>query len=310
LRNDEGLHQLVPYFTKFIAEEVVKNITNLAVLRSLMQMSHALASSPYLQLDSYLHQLVPVVMSCIVAKRLCLNPNEDHWSLRDFAANLLALICKKFGTTYAHLQSRVTQQLLRAFLEPNKPLTTHYGAIVALASLGPFVTKTLLLPHLRLYMSFLEPAIEKAQNPIKRMESINCYGALLRAVGDHVKQECMRNASLFVSSSSNLSVSTTTNNSDSFGNSNNNNNNSSDDTSGANRMNGISSNNKKLEKDTTRRKALTSLEVDDNIHPSHSNNLNESQLTMDDLFDIFGESLLPYIFSRHIMQPSFSESFL
>jgi hypothetical protein len=33
LRNDTGLHQLVPYFAKFISEEVAHNLRNLALLK-------------------------------------------------------------------------------------------------------------------------------------------------------------------------------------------------------------------------------------------------------------------------------------
>lgn len=41
----------------------------------------------------------------------------------------------RFGGAYQNLQPRVTKTLLHAFLDPKKPLTTHYGAIVGLSKL-------------------------------------------------------------------------------------------------------------------------------------------------------------------------------
>ena len=39
----------------------------------------------------------------------------------------MAAACQRFGGAYENLQPRVTRQLLRALLDPTRPLTTHYG---------------------------------------------------------------------------------------------------------------------------------------------------------------------------------------
>ena len=97
-------------------------------LRVLIQMTRALISNPDINVELYLHQLMPSVVTCMVAKRLCKNVEEDHWSLRDDAANTVAFICAKFGAAYPSIQPRLTRTLLRALLD-TKPLSTHYGAI-------------------------------------------------------------------------------------------------------------------------------------------------------------------------------------
>jgi len=188
LSSDAGLYQLVPYFTQFIADEVANNLSNLPILTSLMQMSYALIHNSQLNIEPYLHQLCPPILSCLVGKRLCSTPAEDHWTLREFSANLIAFICQKFGRSYSNLQPRITRTLAKAFLDASKPLTTHFGAIVGLAKLGPHVVKALILPHLKPYMKLLEPEFE-ADNPIKRLETRHCYGALLAAVGLVVRFE-------------------------------------------------------------------------------------------------------------------------
>lgn len=40
---------------------------------------------------------MPPIITCIVAKRIGNRLSDNHWELRDFSANLVALICKRFG---------------------------------------------------------------------------------------------------------------------------------------------------------------------------------------------------------------------
>lgn len=123
---------------------VVQN--NLALLIYLMRMVKALMDNPTLYLEKYVsgvaylfskvraplpaaaqevrasqnwltepgllqvHELIPAVMTCIVSRQLCLRPDVDnHWALRDFAARLVAQICKHFSTTTNNIQSRITK---------------------------------------------------------------------------------------------------------------------------------------------------------------------------------------------------------
>jgi transcription initiation factor TFIID subunit 6 len=132
IASDEGLHQLVPYFTQFIAEHVIHNLRDLELLQSLMHMARCLLTSAHINIEPYLHQLMPCVLTCLVGKRLCANPTQNHWALRDYTAELVALVCQRFGYSYRSLQPRITKTLTRAFLDPTRPLTTHYGAIMGL----------------------------------------------------------------------------------------------------------------------------------------------------------------------------------
>ncbi|KAL1103233.1 hypothetical protein V6Z11_D05G424600 [Gossypium hirsutum] len=158
------------------------------VARSLLQNEH-LHIEPYLSLlfQSFrstrtnanmlvLHQLMPSIITCLVAKRLGNKFTDNHWELRNFAAKLVASLCKRFGHVYHNLQPRVTRTLLHAFLDPTKTFPQHYGAIQGLAALGPSVVRLLILPNLEAYLQLLEPEI-------KRHEAWCVYGALLRAAG-------------------------------------------------------------------------------------------------------------------------------
>ncbi|CAM5138887.1 unnamed protein product [Natator depressus] len=143
---------MLPRFSTFISEGVRVNVVqnNLALLIYLMRMVKALMDNPTLYLEKYLHELIPAVMTCIVSRQLCLRPDVDnHWALRDFAARLIAQICKNFSTTTNNIQSRITKTFTKSWVDEKTPWTTRYGSIAGLAELGHDVIKTLILPRLQ-----------------------------------------------------------------------------------------------------------------------------------------------------------------
>ncbi|KAJ1844513.1 histone H4-like TAF Taf6, SAGA complex subunit, partial [Coemansia sp. RSA 486] len=179
---DAGIHQLVTYFVQYIAVTVKNNLHNLEVLKTAMAVARAIRRNPNLFIEPYMHQLIPSLLTCLVSKRLCETYSEDHWSLRDGAAQQISEICQQFGQSYHTLQARIARTLLRAFLDPTKPLTTHYGAIVGLTKLGVSVIRVLVLPNIKSYMTLLDSEMEKDSEQL-RDDARHCQGALL---------ECMR----------------------------------------------------------------------------------------------------------------------
>ncbi|XP_042004958.1 transcription initiation factor TFIID subunit 6-like isoform X2 [Salvia splendens] len=184
LATDSGIHPLVPYFTLFVADEVSRNLNNFSLLFALMRLVRSLLRNPHIHIEPYLHQLMPSVLTCLVAKRLGNKFSDNHWELRNFTASLVASICKRFGQVYYNLQPRVTKTMLTAFIDPSKTLPQHYGAVRGIAALGANV-RLLILPNLDPYLRLLEPEmqLEKQKNEIKRHEAWLVYGALLRAAG-------------------------------------------------------------------------------------------------------------------------------
>ncbi|XP_014351560.1 transcription initiation factor TFIID subunit 6 isoform X2 [Latimeria chalumnae] len=151
IATDPGLYQMLPRFSTFISEGVRVNVVqnNLALLIYLMRMVKALMDNPTLYLEKYLHELIPAVMTCIVSRQLCLRPDVDnHWALRDFAARLIAQICKNFSTTTNNIQSRITKTFTKSWVDDKTPWTTRYGSIAGLAELGHDVIKTLIVTRL------------------------------------------------------------------------------------------------------------------------------------------------------------------
>ena len=155
LANDPGLYDIVPRLTTFIAEGVRVNVVqrNLALLIYLMRMVKALLENQSLNLEKYLHDLIPSVATCIVSKQLCLRPEVDnHWALRDFAARLMAQICRTFTSSSNNIQTRITRIFCKAIMS-NKAgeisLSSVYGAVTGLGELGHEVVTAFVIPKLK-----------------------------------------------------------------------------------------------------------------------------------------------------------------
>jgi hypothetical protein len=67
---DPGLHPLVPYFCKNIADGVVQHLGNLVVLHRFLLLTRALLANPDVHLAPYLQQLLPAVVTCVVTQSL------------------------------------------------------------------------------------------------------------------------------------------------------------------------------------------------------------------------------------------------
>lgn len=152
LSTDTGLYQLLPYFSNFIAEGIKVNISQrkLNMLKFLMKMAKSLADNSNIYLEKCLHELVPAILSCLLGKQLCMRPEaEDHWSVRDFAAKIVAIFCKKFSNPSNSLQTRVIRIFSKALLDTTKGLSVHYGAVMGLVELGQDAVTSVVIPKLK-----------------------------------------------------------------------------------------------------------------------------------------------------------------
>ncbi|KAI9740539.1 MAG: hypothetical protein M1834_005120 [Cirrosporium novae-zelandiae] len=161
LRNDPGLHQLVPYFVQFVAEKVTHNAKNLFVLTQMMHIAEALLENESLYLNPYVAALVPPILTCLIGRRLGDNNTSlRHYDLRSFSASLLGLLCKKYAESSHNLKPRLARTCLKQFLDPNKSSGTHYGAILGLDAIGGAdVTRALIIPNLKSYEQVLQDNI-------------------------------------------------------------------------------------------------------------------------------------------------------
>ncbi|GMF72925.1 unnamed protein product [Aspergillus oryzae] len=163
LREDPGLHQLVPYFVQFISEKVTHGLKDIFVLTQVMRMAEALVQN----------------------KSLYLGGNADlseQFALRELAASLLGLIAKKYSHSSHTLKPRLARSCLKTFLDPSKPFGAHYGAIIGLQAVGGAeAVRVLILPNLPTYGALLKDGMAE-ENP-RRPEAEKVLTVLFGVLG-------------------------------------------------------------------------------------------------------------------------------
>lgn len=85
---------------------------------------------------------------------------DNHWALRDFAARLMAQICKNFNTSTNNLQTRVTRLFSSALQNEKTQLSSLYGALAGLSELGTEVIKVFIVPRLKFISDRIEPGLQ------------------------------------------------------------------------------------------------------------------------------------------------------
>ena len=68
LSTDPGLHPLTPYLVKYLADSVASSLRSARALRVLLRLARALLVGEGLRLEPYVHQLLPALLTCLVAK--------------------------------------------------------------------------------------------------------------------------------------------------------------------------------------------------------------------------------------------------
>ncbi|RDL38775.1 Histone-fold containing protein [Venustampulla echinocandica] len=184
VRQDPGLHQLVPYFINFAAEKVTHSLDNTFVLRQMMELTAALISNKSLFIDPYVASLVPPVLTCLLGHKLGPETPEDlktQFQLRDLAASLIGQISRKYAESSHQLRPRLARTCLKYFLDPSRSPGEHYGAINGLSALGgPAVVRSVLLPNIKPFEYIITKSInERGQND----ESVRMViAAIMKAV--------------------------------------------------------------------------------------------------------------------------------
>ncbi len=212
LRQDPGLHQLLPYFIDFISEQVIHHLRSISHLENMLHLAHALLENETIFIDPYIHSLVPPILTCLVAKKIGPPDSNEHYRLRDLAADLIGLLCRNFAPVYHTLKPRLVRTLVKAFLDNEKPLATHYGSIAGMSRMGPEVIRVLVVPNVAMYGTLLlRPGVDEfakernvdiltralqtldhdAQNVVQNMSASGVEEAVLQRLGPLVGQRIL-----------------------------------------------------------------------------------------------------------------------
>ncbi|KAJ5099606.1 Transcription initiation factor TFIID complex 60 kDa subunit [Penicillium argentinense] len=184
LREDPGLHQLVPYFNQFIAEKVTHNLNSIFTLTQVMHMAEALVQNSSLYVDPYIPSLVPSILTCLIGRQLGNTPDlAEQFALRDLAASLLGHIAKKYSHSSHMLKPRLVRSCLKTFLDPSKPFGSHYGAVIGMQAVGGAeVVRVLIIPNLSDYAKLLSDGVEDSARRPAAERVLNALVAVLTSL--------------------------------------------------------------------------------------------------------------------------------
>lgn len=165
LRNDPGLHQLVPYIVQFVQEQISENLkTNLDVVKTMLEVIQAIISNDTIHVEPYIHQIMPCLLTPLLSKKVGTDQHQQSYEIRDFAASLLNKICDTYSDTYYSLKPRVTRTLLKGFMDPNRSVQSWYGAILGIRGLGPDVTRVVILGNVSAWYDGIMPKVSSAED--------------------------------------------------------------------------------------------------------------------------------------------------
>ncbi|CAM9903842.1 unnamed protein product [Chrysoparadoxa australica] len=203
LAKDPGLQEVLPYLCQYLQEQIgrcVQVTKQLSQLEALVAVIRAILSNPNFHcLECYLHQILPALMTVILHKGYTNALEEDHWTLRQDAANLVAQICRRYSSNYAQMQSRLTAVLTDVLNDASgkgakRSMSTQFGALAGLTALGPEVVESLVVPDLGVHHARFIKALAQgvAKADLKRvMEAQRCLGAITHAAGVFCRyQQC------------------------------------------------------------------------------------------------------------------------
>lgn len=169
VRDDPGLHQLVPYFINFIMDRVTHHLDDTFTLKQMMELTKALTENKSLFLDPYASSLSAPALTCLMARKLGSDEGVDsvkeQYDLRQLAASLVGRIARKYSASNTLLRPKLTRTCLKYFLDPTKPAPVLYGAIYGLLEAGgPEAIRVLILRNLKSFDSgILQPIREKSE---------------------------------------------------------------------------------------------------------------------------------------------------
>lgn len=185
LRSDPGLHQLVPYFIQFVAEQVTNQLRNIDILITMLEVISALNDNKTIFLAPYVHALMPCILTLLLAQRIGPTPPtdqseeeetkslKDQFAVREFASLLLEHVINSYGSSYTTLKPRVTRTLLKALLDPTKPVGTQYGALLGVKIFGAEVIKLVLVSNLKLWSKLIFETCSAVEQSLLKEEVID-----------------------------------------------------------------------------------------------------------------------------------------
>ncbi|KAM0674381.1 histone H4-like TAF Taf6 [Gurleya vavrai] len=144
LENDSGIQQLLPYFVHSFNEQIASKKENNENTQTIIAMLYSLLKNKHIFIDPYLHQIIPAVLTGVLAKNM-----DDK--TRKMAGNVVYFIYDHFAKTYTSLAPRIINTLKKSWLDKQKDEEIQFGALFTLKLLGKEVINDVILKNINEY---------------------------------------------------------------------------------------------------------------------------------------------------------------
>lgn len=196
LRTNANISPLLPHFISFIANGVQAVSHDTRQLTKLLYTIQSLLynGSLFLEAQPYLPLLLQSVQFCLLEPLAVSGATlDDHWTLRDYAARLLALIVSVWSNPINQLERFTEKKLREVLYDHNKPYCSHYGAVMGQLFLGSETIERVLLPHLSQYWTHLNADLEYKgmESELVQRDACKVQGAILLCI-EHVLREKLK----------------------------------------------------------------------------------------------------------------------
>ncbi|KAM0273255.1 hypothetical protein ACHAQH_008352 [Verticillium albo-atrum] len=191
VRTDPGLHQLIPYFVNFVANQVTHRLDDVFTLRRVMELTEALIENTNLFLDPYANAIAAPVLTCLLGRKLgAEDAAKDQYELREFSASLLGKIALRYAASNHLLRPKLVRTCLKFFMDPDKLPAAHYGAITGLAAAGgPEAVRVLVLKYLKAYS---DEVLQRLKDKGEGLDFELLVGGIVRAIATLVADDKTR----------------------------------------------------------------------------------------------------------------------
>ena len=161
LQVDDGLQELVPFFIRYTQHAIYEHIQSNQIENCILivRFIRSLLFNPTIHLELHLHEILPSLMTCVVAKSfgtqlaslsssvLSINLMTNHYNLRNEAAITLAICTNLFSKDYTTLKSRILRTLCQALeMDDDHNLSSRYGGIIAITLFGNRAIDAFIIP--------------------------------------------------------------------------------------------------------------------------------------------------------------------
>jgi len=188
LSTEVGIHQLLPYFLQFIFGQISLHCQDLQLMDILISMTSALVKNPALGSELYVHSFLKIAFVALVGSDLTTAVHDDDTRLRDHAAELLSLICRKYSVSYPGIESAIHNQLVLYLFKADNSLAAHYGALSGIRSLG-VKSMMAVMPQLKSYYKIVSLEAKSADS--RQAAAVGRIALLLRQIMDATRGEEM-----------------------------------------------------------------------------------------------------------------------